>query len=495
MYLYDLTRLIARSSADTATGIDRVDLEYAKEFQKHKTIYVIQKEGCFDALSSMKATRFLRDINNRWQGNNQLNASYLKSLLLNQEKINGYPKERWAGLLHRINLFLMNSKSVRRKLVNERLDNFLTIHKNGIVKYISKSILSNILIYIPGILKVPLKILAWFEYINNRSTVESKSGACVNDLTNVLTVESSEPIYINASHHGIGDEARFSWLSSIINTRYIFLIHDLIPLTHPEYVRTGDKENFIKRLDVVTKYADLVVFTSNVTKQVFIEETKRLNFYNNKIKYVVLHNGVDNTFLHNAYADNTESLLVKEVLRKSKSNYYITVGTLEPRKNLLMLIDIWRNVTRQNACNVYLVIIGRSGWCNENIMATIERGRYMEKVIVLQSVKDTDLIKLMKKSKALLFPSFAEGWGLPLVEAIALKVPAICSDIDVLRESGQNLVEYVDPYDPVRWLKVIKEYSIDKDGVRSTQIKNIEKYKMPTWDNYFVNFLNAAKHI
>jgi glycosyltransferase involved in cell wall biosynthesis len=108
-----------------------------------------------------------------------------------------------------------------------------------------------------------------------------------------------------------------------------------------------------------------------------------------------------------------------------------------------------------------LVIIGARGWHNQNTFDFIDKCDSIRSLVHVHSnVSDDFVIAEQKKSKAALFPSFGEGWGLPIAEALSLGVPMICSDLPVHRESRQGLAEYLSPIDGNGWRDIIKKYTL-----------------------------------
>jgi len=107
-----------------------------------------------------------------------------------------------------------------------------------------------------------------------------------------------------------------------------------------------------------------------------------------------------------------------------------------------------------------LSIIGRRGWHNEDVFRLLEKSPAIQQyVTVYNNLKDDEMIKEIKSSRATLFPSFGEGWGLPIVESMAMGVPVICSDIPVHRECSQGLATYIHPLDGLGWQQEILKQS------------------------------------
>jgi glycosyltransferase involved in cell wall biosynthesis len=91
---------------------------------------------------------------------------------------------------------------------------------------------------------------------------------------------------------------------------------------------------------------------------------------------------------------------------------------------------------------------------------------------------------LLRGARGLLLPSFAEGFGLPVIEALASGVPVLCSELPALRESGGGVPEYLDPLDAKAWRTAILDYAGDSPR-RAAQLTRLAGWRAPTWDGHF----------
>ena len=167
----------------------------------------------------------------------------------------------------------------------------------------------------------------------------------------------------------------------------------------------------------------------------------------------------------------------------AQSPYFLYVGTIEPRKNLLFLLSVWRRlVERLGAGAPRLLLAGRRGWENENIVDVLERSRALAPFVAeVSDLTDGGLAALMAGAVALVAPSFAEGFGLPVVECLAVGTPAVVSDIAAHREVGSDMVLYADPVDGPSWISAI-EMLMDPQARLSTEMRaKIARYRPMTW--------------
>lgn len=142
----------------------------------------------------------------------------------------------------------------------------------------------------------------------------------------------------------------------------------------------------------------------------------------------------------------------RQILEKyglSARKYILHVGTVEPRKNLMSLIDAMSDLHRQNAKPVpCCVLVGREGWRSEGIRRRLESTRFEDgRILWLKNVSDGELAALYRGAQFAVVPSTIEGWGLPIRESLAHGLPCIASRAGGMEESGQDLAAYFDPAD------------------------------------------------
>jgi glycosyltransferase involved in cell wall biosynthesis len=266
------------------------------------------------------------------------------------------------------------------------------------------------------------------------------------------SARGASPIYLLVSHRHLHREAALSAALRRAGAAFVPLIHDVIPLEFPEYARPGEAERHLRRMTTVARLADGVVANSPATARALAA------YLPDTLPVHVAPLGVPP-----AVADVSPET--------SDRAYFLCVGTIEPRKNHLMLLHLWRRlIALHGNATPRLILVGRRGWENENVLDLLDRCPSLKgHVVELGAVPDSRLAALLRGARALLMPSFAEGFGLPVAEALAHGVPVLCSDLPALREAGQAVPEYLDPLDSHAWHEAVMHYAADVAPRRDAQ--------------------------
>ena len=280
-----------------------------------------------------------------------------------------------------------------------------------------------------------------------------------------------DAILFNTGHMGLGDDQYARGLRAR-GVKPIFMVHDLIPITHPEFCRPGEREKHWRRMHNVLRLSCGIVTNSEDTLASLTVFSKRVSLPMPPALVAPLAPGLSQ---------------ISPAARQIKEPYFVVLSTIEPRKNHAMLLHLWRRLREELGENApRLVIIGQRGWECENVVDLLERSELLRGfVFELSRCNDTDLATYLHHAQALLFPSFVEGYGMPLIEALAAGVPVVASNLGVFREFADNIPEYVDPLDPQHWLALIKEYSDPASAKRAAQITRMRAFALPTWERHF----------
>jgi|GEM_PF-3185188 len=294
-------------------------------------------------------------------------------------------------------------------------------------------------------------------------------------------------LYLNTSHHGISNRDGYEVLKDVFGVRFAFYIHDLIPIEWPEYVRAQGYDDHVKRMHVVSDYADLVIVNSHYTKQCF--ENWCLKNAKKPPTTDVAFIGVEEKFL--AKKDEAFKNKLYSIIDKS---YFVCIGTIEPRKNHLLLLQVWRDFVQRGLTPPNLVLIGKRGWENQNVFNFIDQCHDIKPFVVeMNGLNDDALERIVRGAKALLFPSFTEGWGMPLVEAQSLGTPVICSDIDVFREASSGRATFINPLDALSWRDAIEDFAKPESQSRQAALERLADFVPPDWESHFRVFYASLK--
>jgi glycosyltransferase involved in cell wall biosynthesis len=277
--------------------------------------------------------------------------------------------------------------------------------------------------------------------------------------------------FFNTGHSGL-EHPRYAHRVKNAGVRPLYFVHDLIPLTHPEYSRPGEEARHRQRVATFLKTASGLIVNSDDTRQVLRD-------------YAVQHRM---ELANCIVAPLAPAVLPPAAARRPMVDpYFVVLGTIEPRKNHLLLLNLWRALTEQMGIETpRLVVIGRRGWECEQVVDLLERCATLRGVVhELPRCSDAELATWLHHSQALLFPSFVEGFGMPLVEALSAGVPVLASNLPVFREVAGLVPEYFDPLDGAAWREAILDYAVPGSARRQEQLARFADYLPPTWERHF----------
>ena len=167
--------------------------------------------------------------------------------------------------------------------------------------------------------------------------------------------------------------------------------------------------------------------------------------------------------------------------------YFVTVGTIEPRKNHALLLDIWERLVKQTPPQEmpHLVICGSRGWMNEEVFFRMDRSQLMgEHLHEHADLSDGAIAALLEGAAGALYPSFAEGFGLPAIEAAARGVPLVCADLPATREILKDIPVYASLKDSYLWQRRIMTLVRGRQA-GNTANSQAERVDPPTWAQHF----------
>ena len=278
--------------------------------------------------------------------------------------------------------------------------------------------------------------------------------------------------YLNVGHSNINDRV-FHAVRYGAKGRIVVMIHDTIPLDFPLYQTPDSVRRFGELLRKVRAGAGLVIYNSQATRE---SAERHMAEWGTPPKGVVAHLGVD-------LAAPDAAALPKGM--PPDAPYFLTVGTIEPRKNHMLLLEIWERLLKQTTPQEmpHLILAGTRGWKNEELFYRMDHSGLMgEYIHEYAGLSDGAVRALLDGAAGVLFPSFAEGYGLPAIEAAAAGVPLICADLPVYREVLKDIPVYASLKDSYLWQRRITTLARGRQTARRT---DAEAFEAPDWTQHF----------
>jgi glycosyltransferase involved in cell wall biosynthesis len=258
--------------------------------------------------------------------------------------------------------------------------------------------------------------------------------------------------------------------------RTILYCYDLIPVRFPQLMSFDARQPFAKYFVDLAHVADHVVTISRATRDDYRNFLVEVGAPIPPLSVIEL--GTDITMPARGRGEPPRPDLVQEP-------FVLCVGTIEARKNHELLYNVWdRLVARHGQRAPRLVLVGMVGWGVHDLLSRIQLNRELaDKIIILQNVPDDALSWLYEHCLFTVFPSLFEGWGLPVVESLALGKPCITSNARAVAEAARGLVPTLDPLDFPAWLQHIERWAFDADAVEASA-RRLRDYRAPSWRDH-----------
>lgn len=269
------------------------------------------------------------------------------------------------------------------------------------------------------------------------------------------------------------------------NTKSIVTIHDFsfwdVPYTHKKsLINVMDNE-----LEKSVNISDKIICDSNFTKQRLLHYFP--NVSESKVKVIYLGANDKNMSLSTLLQldkennkENENNIFLQKYNLKSKG-YILSVGTIEPRKNILTLINAFLQLPNTLQNSFPLVIVGKRGWLNDKIFEKINALEQQQKLYFLNYVSDEDLIRLYANAKVFCYPSIYEGFGLPPLEAMASGIPVITSNSSSLPEVVGDGVLMHDSLDDLQLKQYLSNVLTDEELHKNLSEYSLNRSKLFSW--------------
>jgi glycosyltransferase involved in cell wall biosynthesis/capsular polysaccharide biosynthesis protein len=265
-------------------------------------------------------------------------------------------------------------------------------------------------------------------------------------------------------------------------------IHDMLPVTASEYFVAREARMYVKGITEALTFADFLLTTSEYNKSSLAEYIAARKLGPLPVHVVPLGHELSASTLG---APKISSAVAGIVER----DYVLCVGTIEARKNPTYLFNIWKMMVQSRRANIpHLVFAGRRGWLVRDFLDQLKACDYLGgRILVLQNVTDAELDLLYRKCLLTMYPSFVEGWGLPVGESLVHGKICLSSAKGGIPEVGGQLVDYIDPYNVSDGLEQLSRY-LDEPELRRRREQEIAGQFQPrTWRKAAEDLLRSTQ--
>jgi len=255
--------------------------------------------------------------------------------------------------------------------------------------------------------------------------------------------------------------------------RFALLIYDIIPLRRPEWFEERLARAFQGWFDCALLLADVILTISEYAQNRGLA-----------LRAVPTPIPIGTGFKRSNAGHRTSASGAVSSRLPAPNTYALIVSTIEVRKNHILLFRVWRRLLEEMpAASVpTLVFAGQAGWRVSDLMQQLHKSRFLDgKIVLIESPTDEELEALYDGCLFTLFPSFYEGWGLPVTESHAFGRPCIISKTTSLPEAGGSLARYIDPDNTTDAHRVIRETIHDQVGLREWRDRVRREFRPIEW--------------
>ena len=263
------------------------------------------------------------------------------------------------------------------------------------------------------------------------------------------------------------------------------MVFDLIPITHPEHTSSGTVTAFRKGLCEGAGLWDFALTISEFTARELARQMALLEAPAMPIRPMPLAHRISPPDKPDAdaFPENLEDLRGRD--------YILCVGTIESRKNHMALFQAWQILLRDGVDVPPLVIVGRAGWRVGDLMAQLESTRFLDgKIRLLHGISDPELEGLYRGCLFSIFPSFTEGWGLPVGESLALGKLCLAAMEGATPEAAAGFAEPIDAFSPRDIASRVRHFVTDRGALADAEARLREGFSPRGWPDVTRHFLS-----
>lgn len=276
--------------------------------------------------------------------------------------------------------------------------------------------------------------------------------------------------------------------------RIALLVYDIIPLLRPEWC----DRNLVDRFEIwaigMLSLADTLLTISQASARDILAVADRRKLPLRATPSVIpIGTGFSRPVGH---PDESVAVVRTDRLPPERS-YVLMVSTIEARKNHALLFRVWRRMLDEMPADRVptLVFAGRVGWLVTDLMQQLTNAHYLDgKILLVDDPQDGELERLYDGCLFTVFPSFYEGWGLPVTESFSFGRPCIISNASALPEAGGALARYFDPENGTEAYQVIRDAIEDRKGTEAWSGRVAAEFRPVSWDESARAILRSIDH-
>lgn len=254
----------------------------------------------------------------------------------------------------------------------------------------------------------------------------------------------------------------------------IATVMDTIPLSHPEFIRASSRYLKTTLWKGLTKRADHIITISEFSKT---EIVNHMSYPEEKITSIPL--GVDERYFEKISTEQIQSVLHKFSIDRP---FFLFVGSIQPRKNLLRILQAHAALPNNYAKDLPLVIAGKIAWDDGETIRAIQVAIADKRCIWIDYVSDIDKRSLMQATLGLVFASLYEGFGLPILEAFASQAPVLTSSLTSMPEVAGGSALLVDPIDTESISNGLLALLNNQAQIQDLKTSGLDRAKLLNWN-------------
>jgi len=260
------------------------------------------------------------------------------------------------------------------------------------------------------------------------------------------------------------------------------LVYDLIPITHPEHTSEGTVAGFRQGLREGAAFWDFALTISEYTAGALRKQLAALEAPSIPVRPMPLAHRFNEAAPGDAFPEAAAELRGRD--------YILCVGTIESRKNHAALFQAWQILIREGVDPPPLVLVGRPGWRVADLMAQLESTHYLDgRIRLLHGISDPELEGLYRGCLFSVFPSFTEGWGLPVGESLALGKLCLAAMEGATPEAAAGFAEPIDAFSPRDIAARIRHFLDDRPALAAAEQRLRDGFRPRGWPEVTRHFL------